>query len=99
MSKIRVFSDGIDSVSLTDGLIRMELYNVSPRGENTPGGTAKEISGELIMTPQGFIRAFAAMEDLVNQLVAAGIIKRNTPNGAGTAAEPEESAGTSPNFS
>ena len=105
MSKNRIFADGMESISFTEGLIRMDLYNLaSPKnGENT--ATPKhEVDQELIMNPQGFIRAFAAMERLVNQLVDAGLIKRGNnqnPQNA-PAAQKNENSGSSisvsPNF-
>ena len=108
MSKNRIFADGMESISFTEGLIRMDLYNLaSPKnGENT-GNPKHEVDQELIMNPQGFIRAFAAMERLVNQLVDAGLIKRgnnqnpqNAP--AAPAAQENKNSGSSisvsPNF-
>ena len=78
MERKRTFIDGMESVSLTDGMIRMELYNVlvnKSRDQNQPN--QHEICEELIMTPQSFIKVFSTMENLVQKLEQAGIIKRN----------------------
>ncbi|MDD3153792.1 MAG: hypothetical protein PHS41_02915 [Victivallaceae bacterium] len=97
MEKTRVFADGMESVSLTDGMIRCELYCVTPLRD--AGKTAvppeHDVFGELLMTPQSFIRAYGAMEDLIRQLTEAGIVKRSanpTPKDAPAAST------VSPNF-
>lgn len=95
MERKRIFVDGMESVSLTDGMIRMELYNVLlNRSRNPDAPSEHDITGELIMTPQGFIKAFSTMENLVRKLENAGIIKRNAESND-TA---ESSANLSPNF-
>ena len=95
MERKRIFVDGMESVSLTDGMIRMELYNVLlNRSRNPDAPSEHDITGELIMTPQGFIKAFSTMENLVRKLENAGIIKRNAESNDTT----ESSANLSPNF-
>jgi len=78
MEKKRIFADGMESVSLTEGMIRMELFCFTPKRSNDDKTPAEhEVTGELLMTPQGFLRAYGAMENLIKQLQGAGIIKRN----------------------
>ena len=47
------------------------------------------------MTPQGFVKAFSTMENLVRKLEQAGIIQRNNEE-SGDAGEQNDSV--SPNF-
>lgn len=95
MERKRVFVDGMESVSLTDGMIRMELYNVLlNKSRNPDAPNEHDITSELIMTPQGFIKAFSTMESLVKKLENAGIIKRNSDSDGGNG-EPQK---LSPNF-
>ena len=104
MPKNRIFADGMESISFTEGLIRMDLYNLSQtKNGNNSSNPVHEVDQELIMTPQGFVRAFAAMERLVNQLVDAGILKRNNvPQENKAAAEASKASApaisVSPNF-
>ncbi|MDD3153372.1 MAG: hypothetical protein PHS41_00780 [Victivallaceae bacterium] len=80
MGKSRYFVDGVESVGLSDGVVRMECFNNEPQ-EN---GEVKHLATTQInMTPQGFLRAFQSMENLINQLVAAGVVTRKTPGDAG----------------
>ena len=47
------------------------------------------------MSQQAFLRAYNAMDDLLKQMIAAGIVRRNE-NAGGNAASAADSA--SPNF-
>ena len=88
----RVFVDGMTSVKLMDGVVRMAFFN----NLGTSRDPAPQPCGEIVMSQQAFLRAFNAMEDLMRQLVQAGIVKRRTGEGseaAGSGGGPE-----SPNF-
>ena len=91
----RVFVDGMSSVVLMDGVIRMAFFN----NRGTARDPEQEPCGELVMSQQAFFRAFNAMEDLMRQLVEAGIVKRNTDDDeAETAESADASSDASPNF-
>ena len=95
MERKRTFIDGMETVSLTDGMIRMELYNVLVSRKSSSEPNQHEICEELIMTPQSFMKIFSTMENLVQKLEEAGIISRKE-----TAQAPEKDQQTelSPNF-
>lgn len=94
MERKRIFVDGMESVSLTDGMIRMELFNVLLTSNRDPQAPSPhEVTGELIMTPQGFVKAFSAMESLIQKLEQAGMIQRK-----GSPAPHKEESSASPNF-
>lgn len=82
MAKERRFVDGIESINFMEGTVHMELFNYIA-GTQKPKGQRPdmEVVEELILTPQGFLQAFSAMQNLVGQLEQAGIIKKNA-NGA-----------------
>lgn len=95
MAKERKFVDGVESISFMEGMVHLELFNYIAGSQKQKGQRPEmEITEELILTPQGFLRAFAAMQKLVKQLEQAGIVKKN---GAPAEAEVIESA-TSPNW-
>ena len=88
--KDRIFVDGLQTVKVSDGVVFLGFYNNI--------GTSKEPvadpCGEIVMTRQAFLSAFSTMEEIVGQMVKAGIAKRRTEE------QPkEESKGpASPNF-
>ncbi|MCK5347612.1 MAG: hypothetical protein KAR20_29585, partial [Candidatus Heimdallarchaeota archaeon] len=60
------------------GMVHIELFNYIAGSQKQKGQRPEmEASEELIFTPQGFLRAFAAMQNLVGQLEQAGVIKKN----------------------
>ena len=91
--KNRIFVDGMENISLNNGLVRMNFNNeIDRKGES-------EVTNELIMTPSCFLKAFGAMEDLVNKLIADGVISRNNKkNDDKIEKNTEESVSDSPNF-
>lgn len=96
MSKERIFVDGIESISLIEGMVRLELFNYIPDKNHKQGERPEfEVTSEMIMSPQSFMRAFNAMQNLVGQLEKAGVVRKNDS----TAAEAQPAQGVSPNFS
>lgn len=96
-----LFADGIGEISLVGGMVRMSLVSLvgSRREGDQPRFEPRE---RIVMPPDGFLRSFSAMEDLVKQLISAGLVKPKDQAGAaeGTAAtriEPTKPP-KSPNF-
>jgi ribosomal protein S19E (S16A) len=78
MSKNRKYVDGIETISFMEGMVHIELFNYIPGSQKQKGQRPDlEITEELIMTPQGFLRAFSAMQNLVTQLEQAGVVRKN----------------------
>ena len=84
----RIFVDGVASVKMTNGVIFMEFFNNN-------SNNVRENCGEIVMNQQAFLHAYNAMDDLLKQMIAAGIVRRND-NADGNAAPAANSA--SPNF-
>ena len=94
--KKRIYADGVEAISFSEGMVRIDLYNVLQGKNNESGKTPeREITDELIMTSQGFLRSYSAMEKLVKQLMDAGVVQRNEAAENKPVAAPENS---SPNF-
>ncbi len=88
-----LFADGIGEITLAGGMVRMSLVTMvgSRREGDQPRFEQRE---RIVMPPDGFLRSFSAMEDLVKQLINAGLVK---PRGAETAADgaqPSTQSGT-----
>lgn len=98
MEKARKFVDGVETISFMEGMVHMELFNYIPGSQKQKGQRPLEITEELIMTPQGFLRAFSAMQNLVTQLEQAGVVRKN--DNAASVIEPEiiDKDNSSPNW-
>ena len=92
------FADGIGEITLSGGMVRMDLVTLkgSQNSENKP---KLEFSQRIIMPPDGFLRSFSAMENLVKQLVDAGLVKpRDGEKPANTSQTGKTTDANSPNF-
>ena len=96
------FADGIGEITLAGGMVRMDLVSLTGKQGDDKNQPRLEPTRRIVMPPDGFLRSFGAMENLVKQLVDAGIVKQREGQGdaAGSAAPPADSGGPakSPNF-
>ena len=99
MTRKRSYIDGIESISFMENMVHMQLFNfISDKQKDKKQRPEMEITGELIMTPQGFLRAFSAMQNLVNQLEKAGVVHKNDALKDNDVLAKEQKPDSSPNF-
>ena len=97
-----IYADGIQEISIYGGMVRLDLFNLD-RGNTQDEQPQLVLSNRVVMPPDAFLRSFAQMENLVKQLIDAGVVK---PREAGTEGNSEVSSGNggtseppkSPNF-
>ena len=96
------FADGIGEITLAGGMVRMDLVSLTGKQGDDGNEPRLEASRRIVMPPDGFLRSFGAMENLVKQLVDAGIVKQRegaTDNVASAKAPTADGGGAkSPNF-
>jgi hypothetical protein len=90
------YADTMGEITLSGGMVRIEL--VSLAGGKTKEGEAPKFEprARVVMSPDGFLRSFSAMENLVKQLVDAGLVKQKGDKSAGDVAAKDSAK--SPNF-
>ena len=76
--KKEIFADGIGQIHFAGNMVRFDLVTLQPTEE----GKAPEPESKvrLIMPPQGFLAAFNSMQQLIDKLVEAGVLKKNENN-------------------
>jgi hypothetical protein len=97
-----IFADGIGEIALVGGMVRIDLVSLSQTVKNESGEAVLELRERVVMSPEGFLRSFSAMENLVKQLVDAGLLRKSGDDEAATASPvsvKSEVAPASPNFS
>ena len=74
-----IFADGIGQIHFAGNMVRFDLVTLQPTEE----GQAPEQKSNLrlIMPPQGFLAAFNSMQQLIDKLVEAGVLKKNEKAG------------------
>ncbi len=100
MSETRdFFADGIGEITLSGGMVRMDLVTLVGSQNDPENKPRLELSKRIVMPPDGFLRSFSAMENLVKQLIEAGLVKPRDGEQAAPAGQPESDGGAkSPNF-
>jgi hypothetical protein len=75
-----VFCDGIGAISMTEGMVRIDLISLQPNAVD-PNKPTPEIRQRVVLTPQAFLQSVAAMQSLLQRMEEAGVVRR-TPAGA-----------------
>lgn len=72
-----VYSDGVYQIHMIEQTIRLDFMTLQPSPEsNTPVPKPFE---RVILNPQGFLRTYEAMGQIVAKLEELGMIRRNNP--------------------
>ena len=71
--KMRHYIDGFSQVHFVGGMIRIDTFVLDPRQE---AEAVIEDAGQLVMTPQVFVGALEAMQQLADKLAEAGVLQR-----------------------
>ncbi|MBP5182080.1 MAG: hypothetical protein J6331_03515 [Lentisphaeria bacterium] len=73
--KKEIFADGLGQIHFAGGMVRFDFMTLQP-GEEGKAPTP-ESHTRVIMPPQGFLSAFNSMQQLIDKLVEAGVLKKN----------------------
>ena len=73
--KIEVYVDGIGKIHFTGGMVRYDMVTLEPN-ENGKEPIPQE-KVRIIMPPDGFLATFNTMQRLIDQLLEAGVLKKN----------------------
>ncbi len=103
MEKREFFADGIGEITLVGGMVRMDLVSLVGSQSEEENQPRLEKTHRIVMPPDGFLRSFSSMENLVKKLVDAGVVKsregENDGNELVSAAQSDSSGpAQSPNF-
>jgi len=95
-----VFADGVGEITLSGGMVRMDLVSMKGSQRDKDQPPKLEVRQRIIMPPDGFLRSFSAMENLVKQLIDAGLVKPRdgADNRVSVGGTPNTQPPKSPNF-
>ena len=83
-----VFAHTIGRADFIGGVIRCELNTIAPNDAPGGDGVKVEATHAVYMPLDGFLRAYATLEDLVQKLAAAGVIRPGGAEGAAPTTPP-----------
>lgn len=97
-----IFADGIGEITLSGGMVRLDLVALVGTQKEQEKPPKLEFRQRIVMPPDGFLRSFSAMENLVKQLIDAGLVKSREGENAANSVSPGTLPGAvppkSPNF-
>ncbi len=67
------YIDGISQIHYLNNLIRLDTFVLSPSSGSEPDQVP---AGQIVMTPQGFLSALGAMQQLADKLVESGVFQK-----------------------
>ena len=73
--KKEIFADGIGQIHFAGSMVRFDFMTLQPEEEGK--APTPKASVRIIMPPQGFLNAFNSMQQLIDKLVEAGVLKKN----------------------
>ena len=68
------YIDGFSQVHFIAGMVRINMFSYQPQSEGEP---IQEDVGQLVMTPQAFVSALNAMQQLADKLAEAGVLQKS----------------------
>lgn len=74
--KKEIFADGIGQIHFAGGMVRFDFMTLQPNPDG--GAPTPEYNERIIMPPHGFLAAFNSMQQLIDKLVDAGVLTKNT---------------------
>lgn len=69
------FVDGVEKIHFLGGMVRIDFATFQPNEQN-PDQPVMETKERLIMTPEGFLRTFNSIQQLADELLKKGILKK-----------------------
>jgi hypothetical protein len=72
-----VYTDGIDEVTVGGAIVRVDLVSLSPTERDADNAPKKVFCQRLIFSIEAFANSVEVMQNALQGLVDAGVIKRN----------------------
>ncbi len=76
-----VYTDGIDEITVGGAIVRVDLVSLSPTERDANNAPKKVFLQRLIFPVEAFANSVEVMQNALQGLVEAGVIKRTKPTG------------------
>ncbi len=73
--KKEIYADGIGQIHFVGGMVRFDFMTLQPEEQGQPAAPQSKL--RIIMPPQGFLATFNSMQQLIDKLVEAKVLKKN----------------------
>ncbi|OYU92189.1 MAG: hypothetical protein CFE29_05100 [Bradyrhizobiaceae bacterium PARB1] len=74
-----VYTDGIDEITVGGSIVRVDIVSLSPTERDANNAPKKVFCQRLIFPIEAFANSVEVMQNALQGLVDAGVVKRNQP--------------------
>jgi len=79
-----IYTDGIDEITVGGSIVRVDIVSLSPTERDANNAPKKVFRQRLIFPIEAFANSVEVMQNALQGLVDAGVVKRNHPRPADT---------------
>ena len=83
------FADAIGEIGITGPVVRMDLVSLSATEKDDKNQPKPVFRQRIVMPVEGFVRSFALMAQVMQQLEKQGVLKRQEPPAGAEASAPK----------
>src|SRR6516164_413018 len=74
-----LFTDGVEEITVGGSIVRVDLVSLSPTERDANNAPKKVFRQRLIFSIEGFANSVEVMQNALQGLVDAGVVRRNPP--------------------
>ncbi|MBN9149231.1 MULTISPECIES: hypothetical protein [unclassified Nitrobacter] len=74
-----IYTDGIGEIMVGGSIVRVDLVSLSPTERDANNAPQKVFRQRIIFSIEGFANSVEVMQNALQGLVDAGVVKRNSP--------------------
>jgi S1-C subfamily serine protease len=76
---VELYTDGVDEITVGGSIVRVDLVSLSPTERDANNAPKKVFCQRLIFSVESFANSVDVMQNALQGLVDAGVIRRNQP--------------------
>ncbi|MGP9813824.1 hypothetical protein ACTZWT_20125 [Rhodopseudomonas sp. NSM] len=74
-----IYTDGIEEITVGGSIVRVDIVSLSPTERDANNAPKKVFRQRLIFSIEAFANSVEVMQNALQGLVDAGVVKRNAP--------------------
>lgn len=79
-----IYCDGVDEITMGGSIVRVDIVSLSPTERDANNSPKKVFRQRLIFPIEAFANSVEVMQNALQGLVDAGVVKRNQPRSSET---------------
>jgi hypothetical protein len=91
-----LYTDGVEEVTIGGSIVRVDLFSLSPTERDTNNAPKRVFCQRLIFSVETFANSVEIMQNALQGLVDAGVVRRNQPRAVAETLRPASTAEHSP---